>query len=74
MDAIANAKEYIKATGDFKAKPCPFCGGEEIVFTKYDHAAGERYAIFCTNCIAAIDPGWAQSKITVLDMWNRRIV
>lgn len=55
------------------AKPCPFCGGTEIMIDKYQHVAGERYRIWCTNCLACIDPGWAQTKSTVEQMWNKRI-
>lgn len=55
-----------------EVKPCPFCGGKEIVVNKYEHKVGTRYGIFCTGCMAMIDPGWAQQKQTVIDMWNRR--
>ena len=55
-----------------EASPCPFCGGKEIVFEQYQHDAGIRWKIWCTGCMATIDPGWAQQPITVLDKWNRR--
>ena len=55
-----------------EVKPCPFCGGKEIVIDKYEHQAGERFRIFCTGCMAMIDPGYAQNKHTVIDMWNKR--
>lgn len=56
-----------------EVKPCPFCGGKEIVIDKYEHKCeADRYRIFCTGCMAMIDPGWAQQKQTVIDMWNRR--
>lgn len=38
----------------------------------YGHGAGERWRCWCTNCLASIDPGWAQDRHTVRDMWNRR--
>ncbi len=57
---------------DDSARPCPFCGSEEIAYGKYEHAAGERYAILCMNCMAQIDPGWAQSWGAVQELWNRR--
>lgn len=53
-------------------KPCPFCGEKEIVINKYEHKAGTRYEIFCPGCMAMIDPGWAQQKQTVVNMWNKR--
>lgn len=55
------------------AKPCPFCGNKEIIIDKYDHKAGKRFRIFCTNCMAMIDPGYAQEKYTVIEMWNKRV-
>lgn len=52
--------------------PCPFCGSKNIAYGKYEHTAGRRYAIVCMNCMAQIDPGWAQSWGAVQEMWNRR--
>lgn len=62
--------EFAKATD---ACPCPFCGGKEIVFEKYLRPAGVRWRIWCTSCLAGIDPGYAQDKHTALEMWNRRV-
>lgn len=56
-----------------EASPCPFCGSKEIVFERYQHDAGTRWKIWCTGCMATIDPGWAQQPITVLDKWNHRV-
>lgn len=55
-----------------ETKPCPFCGGKEIVIDKYEHQSGERFRIFCAGCMAMIDPGYAQNKHTVIDIWNKR--
>ena len=52
--------------------PCPFCGSKNIAYGKYEHTAGRRYAIVCMNCMAEIDPGWAQSWGAVQELWNRR--
>ena len=52
--------------------PCPFCGSKNIAYGKYEHTAGRRYAIVCMNCMAQIDPGWAQSWGAVQKAWNRR--
>ena len=52
--------------------PCPFCGSKNIAYGKYEHTAGRRYAIVCMNCMAQIDPGWAQSWGAVQGMWNHR--
>ena len=45
--------------------PCPFCGGKDIVYERYTHTVGEMYRVFCTGCIACIDPGYAQDLGTV---------
>ena len=64
---------------DIKLKPCPFCGGEAIVFVAQDH--GVRVA--CINCVCGTF--WAQDSSTavfankpsaiarVVDAWNRRM-
>ena len=54
-------------------KPCPFCIGTEIVIEEYEHGVGTRYRIFCTGCLAMIDPGYAQQPETVKAMWNKRV-
>lgn len=57
---------------DLELHKCPFCGSEEVVYMKYDHASGERWAVVCMGCIATVDPGWAQQKHQVQPLWNRR--
>lgn len=58
---------------DNKALPCPFCGNDEIIAEQYEHHENQnRWKIWCTNCLATIDPGWAQQLSTVLEMWNKR--
>lgn len=56
--------------------PCPFCGSTEMVYKKYydprHYPLGERWAIFCTGCLAEIDCGWAQKPSAILRLWNRR--
>lgn len=63
-----------KGYGDHKALPCPFCGNDEIVAEEYEaHVFKQtRWKVWCTNCLATIDPGWAQQLSTVLEMWNKR--
>jgi len=72
MNCFENMLEIINADGDFALAACPFCGGVDIKYIKYQHAAGERFAVSCFNCLATIDPGWAQNKSTVQTMWNTR--
>lgn len=64
--------EIIKCKED-EVKPCPFCGSKEIVIEKCKYTVGDRFSIFCVGCLATIDPGWAQNKHTVIDMWNKRV-
>lgn len=54
-------------------KPCPFCGGTEIVYERYLNMAGERYRVWCMDCTAGVDPGCAQDIETVQNIWNRRV-
>lgn len=52
-------------------KPCRICGNAEIVYERYKHQAGERWRCWCTKCLACIDPGWAQDRLAVRDIWNQ---
>ena len=62
-----------KPHGEYDAlSPCPFCGNAEIVYEQYAHGAGPRWRVWCTECLACIDPGYAQTKWPVQAMWNRR--
>lgn len=54
-------------------EPCPFCGYDEVVYVKYQHAAGLRWKVRCCTCMAEIDPGYAQERHVVREMWNRRV-
>lgn len=62
----------IRKCEDNEVKPCPFCGSKAIIIDKYKYNAGDRYRIFCTRCMAMIDPGYAQQEDTVMEMWNKR--
>lgn len=52
-------------------KPCRICGNTEIVYERYGHRAGERWRCWCTKCLACIDPGWAQDRLAVREIWNQ---
>lgn len=69
-----SAVKVEKAVSQFgiTIKPCPFCGGKDIVFEQYEHTAGLRWKIVCFGCMAEIDPGWAQTKYPLIELWNRR--
>lgn len=62
--------EHVEASE--KALPCPFCGCVDIYYRKYQHTAGERWAILCGGCLAEIDCGYAQQPHIARDLWNRR--
>lgn len=74
-DHLIDAIEYSDPNMD--AKSCPFCGNKEVKIAQYKRkdisADNERHLIFCTNCLATIDPGWVQQKSTVIEMWNKRV-
>ena len=70
---IESVFEFVKPRGaDDRLLPCPFCGNDEIVYAHYKHAAGDRWAVLCTACMAEIDPGYAQQKSEAAKQWNRR--
>lgn len=72
---IASVKKFEKpeAGSDLELRSCPFCGGTEVVYAMYNRLAlGERWAAICMDCMAEIDPGWAQTKSAVQALWNRR--
>jgi len=58
--------------GDLALLPCPFCGSERVVYEQYQHSSGERWRVLCLDCMAGVDPGHAQMKVDVRDLWNRR--
>ena len=64
----------VQGSKDMALEPCPFCGSTNVVYERYSSKAGERWRCWCTDCIASIDPGYAQSRGPVQRMWNRRAV
>lgn len=63
---------YFKASGDLALCRCPFCGSENVVYERYLHTAGYRWRVVCMDCMASIDPGNAQQRSTVQQLWNTR--
>ena len=61
-----------KEGDDLALKPCPFCGSKEVVYEKYESMCGQRWRVVCCGCVATIDPGYAQYRWPVMNMWNRR--
>lgn len=76
MDNIENVEQIYKPEpdGDLALKPCPFCGHKEIMYIQYKHTAGLRWMVLCGGCMASIDPGWAQNRHRVCELWNKRTV
>ena len=70
--------KFIKANELYNAievKSCPFCGEkEEIFLEEYDHKAGLRWRIVCSNCMASIDRGYDQTPQPLIEAWNKRPV
>lgn len=69
MDEI---KKIEKPLGYLYLKPCPFCGSDNAVYVEYEHAAGLRWKVLCTECCAQVDNGFAQAKEAAQRAWNRR--
>ena len=58
-----------------KLKPCPFCGGTNIVIHRDDGIVAqrleiERYRLCCKDCAAQLYRG---TKEEVIEAWNRRV-
>ena len=63
---------YFTANGDLSLDSCPFCGSSDVVYERYLHTAGYRWRVVCMGCMASIDPGCAQQRSTVQQLWNTR--
>lgn len=74
MDGLENVVQTWKPApdGHLALKPCPFCGNEKILYMQYKTPAGLRWLVVCCECMANIDPGWAQNRHRVAELWNRR--
>ena len=65
--------KLVQPTGpNDRLEPCPFCGCKAITYDQYQHKSGIRWRVWCTECLACIDPGYAQHPGVVRRMWNRR--
>ena len=64
--------QFIRPENHEELAPCPFCGNSEIIYEKYAHLSGERWRVVCCGCMAMIDPGYAQNRYQVAELWNRR--
>lgn len=71
---LSKVKEIWKPEpgSNLELMPCPFCGGTEVAYFRYKHLAGDRFGALCADCMANIDPGWAQQKSVVQARWNHR--
>lgn len=60
---------WLELEHNVKLKPCPFCGGEVVVFE-----AGEEYHVSCTNddCIATVAMKSFPSEEEAVTAWNKR--
>lgn len=52
-------------------KPCPFCGGEAILFTTL---TGQKHFVECPECGAGFDQDylWSDTKEQAKSKWNTR--
>lgn len=66
--------ELIEPKPNTELKPCPFCGSHRIFYERYIGSVGQRWRCWCAECLAGIDPGYAQSWGSVAKLWNRRTV
>lgn len=52
-------------------KPCPFCGGEAVLFTTL---TGQKHFVECPECGAGFDQDylWSDTKEQAKSKWNTR--
>lgn len=54
-------------------KPCPFCGGEaelESRFFPYSYPTQDWYYVYCKSCNVQVDE--YESKEKAIEAWNKR--
>ena len=57
-----------------KLKPCPFCGGNNIVIYDKSFNSGPYYDIFCRDCEASVRfADESETEEGAVNMWNTRI-
>ena len=52
-------------------KPCPFCGGQAILFVHTFHKLNDSYSVGCSKC-QAHTYSFYDTIGTAIDAWNRR--
>lgn len=52
-------------------KPCPFCGGTNVVVDEFWERYDEPYFIACNEC-GASGP-YTHKKEEAIELWNRRV-
>ena len=56
-------------------KPCPMCGGKNLVLEPTQSSAGgkgKRYFVRCNDCGVSTEDGYGEAKDMVIARWNRR--
>lgn len=54
-------------------KPCPFCGGKDIIVRPVQYAGivKTHFYVQCRECFARSGMGWT-AKAKAIEAWNRR--
>lgn len=68
-----NLSQEVITVKDGSVLPCPFCGSDDIYYGKHQTLVGERWSVFCGNCMAEVYSGCAQDSGQARKSWNRRI-
>ena len=55
-----------------KLKPCPFCGGEALIYTNTIIKNLPTYSVYCSECYARTY-GMYDTKEQAIENWNRRV-
>ena len=71
MDEITRV-EASEERGEMQEKPCPCWANNYEDYNQHQTNNGPKWLAFCPHCTASVRPGWAEDKIAVAEIWNRR--
>lgn len=54
-------------------KPCPFCGGKNIILGTHEASWGTEQYIKCCDCMAKIQIDQEYGEKMLIYRWNRRV-
>lgn len=68
-----NVISIIKPEPDsqFRLRPCPACGGDNVAYVEYKKATQEPWRVDCLDCGHSVD-GQAVNRHDAQQLWNQQ--